>query len=493
MAIPRLTEDVAVIQKLSDLPNSADGLTADQLKAKFDESPGIIKKFLNEKLIPSILAKNIPFEPTDAISAEDIQSAIIQVQEQIRDAASGTIVNGSVTKEKLAAEVLARVYGGRPWVSVKTPDSSDNQSADFPIGQVWLRPAFDVANARITEWSASGCTVEAEEQKITLTGNNTTAIGKMTQSITGIGQEDDIIHILFDVAEVDSEITNLSMSVNGGAARAISGSVAVETQLMANGSLTLEISATWPSTSLADGNAVIENLAIVNVSRIVRQLTDCHDMADWKTYLQRLLPLDVYHSPAEVYMQVTNGNWWALGFEVLPVTRGGTGISELSKGQMLYANESNEMAALEAPTEADSVLMYDGETPVWRTKTKAIEALGQLRIMTGSYTGTSQDRTMELPCTPMLLVIYAASGPFVDFAGANYVLSDNPLVLANGAAASAETYVSYDDDGVTRVYPAAELKGNVLRFYMLQSRSDVTDATLLCNRSGKTYNWTAFY
>ena len=38
MSIPKMTNDLAVIQKLSDLPNSTEGLTADQLKAKFDEA-----------------------------------------------------------------------------------------------------------------------------------------------------------------------------------------------------------------------------------------------------------------------------------------------------------------------------------------------------------------------------------------------------------------------------------------------------------------------
>ena len=38
MAIPKMTDDLEIIQKLSDLPNATDGLTAEELKAKFDEA-----------------------------------------------------------------------------------------------------------------------------------------------------------------------------------------------------------------------------------------------------------------------------------------------------------------------------------------------------------------------------------------------------------------------------------------------------------------------
>lgn len=49
-----LNADLAVIEKLSDSPN-ADGLTAAELKAKFDEAALIIQKFINEKIVPEII------------------------------------------------------------------------------------------------------------------------------------------------------------------------------------------------------------------------------------------------------------------------------------------------------------------------------------------------------------------------------------------------------------------------------------------------------
>lgn len=467
MAIPKFTKDVEVIQKLSDLPNTTEGLTAEQLKAKFDEAAKLVKAFLNDQLIPAIAAKNIPFDKTAAIDAEDIQNAIIEVQKQVRDAASGTIVNGSVTKEKLAAELLARVYGGRPWVSMKTPDSKDNVAEDFPIGQVWFRPAFDVSNLRTTNWTASGCTVAAEEQKVTMTGDNTVAVASMTQSLTGIGQEDDLVYILFDVTEQDAEITDVSVSINGDAPLAIGDYCAA--RLLSDGALSLQLNATWPSTSLAGGNLVVENLAIVNVSQIQRQLTEGHDMTNWPEYLLALLPLTAYHSPAEVYIQMTDGNWWPMGFEVLPVSRGGTGLTGVDKDHFLIGGENRE-------------LRQAGVEDV-------ISMLGSLRLATGTYTGTGAKRTIELPVTPKILFITSADIK-LERSGTtstdDHELVNTPKILTNGSKDADRWRVT----GSSSMYTAyVSLVENRLQF----SSGSSDDPARCANESGTVYTWTAIY
>ena len=486
MAIPKFTKDVEVIQKLPDLPNTTEGLTAEQLKAKFDEAAKLVKAFLNDQLIPAIVANQIPFDKTEAIDADNIQNAIIEVQKQVRDAASGTIVNGSVTKEKLSAELLARVYGGRPWVSMKTPDSGDNVAADFPIGQVWLRPAFDVVNARTESWTGSGCTVAAEAQKVTLTGNKTVTATKMTQSLTGIGQAGDIVHILFDVTERDSEITNVTMAVNGGEAETINGSVAVEAELMVNGSLALEIGATWPSTSLAGGNLVVENLAIVNVSQIQRQLTEGQAIPDWAAYLRNLLPLESYHSPAEVYMQVTDGNWWPMGFEVLPVSRGGTGLNALEKNTYLK-------------TTADGGFRF-------MTADEVAVDIGAMRCKTGSYTGNQQNRTINLGVEAKMVIISSAAGLLIgnNSEGGDSStdrIRDKAIVLNNGAQVaeywSSKKSIGPDNEGYYHTpmfYPYVKLSGSTLTFGFESAFGyDQYCYAGLGNRNGIVYNWTAFY
>lgn len=55
LEIELLDGDLNIIQKLDDEPNDVGGLTSAELKAKFDESGNIIKKYINETLIPAVL------------------------------------------------------------------------------------------------------------------------------------------------------------------------------------------------------------------------------------------------------------------------------------------------------------------------------------------------------------------------------------------------------------------------------------------------------
>lgn len=54
LVIPGLDSDLDIIQKLDDEPNDVGGLTAAQLKAKFDESGNTIKTYLNDTLLPAL-------------------------------------------------------------------------------------------------------------------------------------------------------------------------------------------------------------------------------------------------------------------------------------------------------------------------------------------------------------------------------------------------------------------------------------------------------
>lgn len=54
MAIDFFNEDMDIIQKLDDQPNDVGGLSADELKQKFDEGGNKLKAFLNNSLIPQL-------------------------------------------------------------------------------------------------------------------------------------------------------------------------------------------------------------------------------------------------------------------------------------------------------------------------------------------------------------------------------------------------------------------------------------------------------
>lgn len=54
MSYPQFEKDMNIISALSDLPNDEDGLSADQLKSKFDEAGLSVKDYINNTLLPSL-------------------------------------------------------------------------------------------------------------------------------------------------------------------------------------------------------------------------------------------------------------------------------------------------------------------------------------------------------------------------------------------------------------------------------------------------------
>ena len=98
LAIPAFEEDVDVIQKLDDEPNDVGGLTAAELKAKFDEAGNRIKTYLNETLVPSI--SETVAEAEERAKAE---AARVLAEEQ-RAAAEQERVSAEAEREQAEAE-----------------------------------------------------------------------------------------------------------------------------------------------------------------------------------------------------------------------------------------------------------------------------------------------------------------------------------------------------------------------------------------------------
>lgn len=58
MALTQMTDDLNIIAKLGDKPNTDNNMSADELKAKFDKAGLLIQEYLNNTLLPNILGKS---------------------------------------------------------------------------------------------------------------------------------------------------------------------------------------------------------------------------------------------------------------------------------------------------------------------------------------------------------------------------------------------------------------------------------------------------
>ena len=109
MAYSKITDDMNIIQALPDEPNDVGGLTAAQLKAKFDEAGNKIKTAfnnlvdeLNDGESGSISASEVSFTSSAGVPEDNVQDAIENVQSQLAGVSQGAVADGSITTAKLA-------------------------------------------------------------------------------------------------------------------------------------------------------------------------------------------------------------------------------------------------------------------------------------------------------------------------------------------------------------------------------------------------------
>lgn len=101
LEIQLLDGDLNIIQKLDDEPNDVGGLTSAELKAKFDESGNIIKKYINETLIPAVLTDDATEE-----SRKQAEAARVAAEQGRVTAEEGRVSaeSGRVSAEQARSE-----------------------------------------------------------------------------------------------------------------------------------------------------------------------------------------------------------------------------------------------------------------------------------------------------------------------------------------------------------------------------------------------------
>ena len=114
--IPRVTDELGTVSTLDDRPNDTGGLTAAELKAKFDADAGTLKDYVNDVFIPFLegasAAASLGITTIPGFSADNIQTALEQIVQAMQDVTQGSVADGSITLAKLAAEVTAIALGG---------------------------------------------------------------------------------------------------------------------------------------------------------------------------------------------------------------------------------------------------------------------------------------------------------------------------------------------------------------------------------------------
>lgn len=109
MSFTKSTTDISVHQKLGDYPNQDNGMTADELKKKFDYPAETLQKDLN-KIVEELENENA----TQSIGASkldendetenNVQAKLDKIYQETKNVTLGQIPDGTITEEKLDGE-----------------------------------------------------------------------------------------------------------------------------------------------------------------------------------------------------------------------------------------------------------------------------------------------------------------------------------------------------------------------------------------------------
>lgn len=116
MSFERIPDNIDYIASLSNRPNDQEGMTATELKRRFDQAGADIKEYINLVLLPALEesgAGALGIEEISGVDVEDevsgerrpaatVQEALIALKEAVNSATIGDLPDGSLTTEKFA-------------------------------------------------------------------------------------------------------------------------------------------------------------------------------------------------------------------------------------------------------------------------------------------------------------------------------------------------------------------------------------------------------
>ena len=512
ITVPSCDVDVTVIQQLDDEPNDVGGLTAAELKAKFDETNAAVKRYINDELIPAVVGADATEQARAAAEAERVANEIERVSnettrvnaettrgnnETARQSAETTRGNNETTRvsnettrvnaettrgnnettrvnneaarqNNEAARVLAEAArenaetgyvaqcatsaqdaansataAGNSATAASNSETAAGNSATAASNSA-TAAGNSAKNAATSESNAAASKAAASESE-TAAGNSATAAGNSAKNAAtsernaeasaedaeawAVGKRGGV-----NVGESDPAYHNNALYWKEQAQQAAGGDKLDKTGDGSN--VTAAFTAASSRTNIATG----EKLSVL-FGKIAKWFSDLGSLAFKSTVAKSDLASAVQTSLelADTALQSLpshNHDASAIDSGILPVIRGGTGVSSL-----------DELAT----------------------------ALGAARIQTGSYTGTgtygeSNPCSLTFDIAPRFVIVFAVVG------------STFPILLVNeyGSATFQGT-----NNTQTYIKDTATISGNTVSWYGGKADNQL-------NNSGSKYMYVAF-
>jgi len=321
MAFQKLETDLKIISKLPDEPNEG-GLTAAQLKAKFDEAGETVKLYLNETLIPEIEK-----EFKGKASQEDLENVAL-----------GQIPDGSITKEKLSPDAMEAAL---PKMSMNAPGHAQNVAAGFALGMTWIRPNYTLYNLAYSkaaeDFSVTACAVTKEEQMFTVAGNGDDKV------ISAELEHGSASGWLYCVVTPDASAVSAKLIAGENEIALTPGEETVIKHKYVGTGVTFEASYETANAAAA-GTIIIENLTVIDEVATLEQVDAEHRDVTDDTVLNAAnssSPFATFEITADSWQHIKDGDWRTVGIRPKIIVSAPTGnIVTCSRGDIVLTAES---------------------------------------------------------------------------------------------------------------------------------------------------------
>lgn len=186
LEIQLLDGDLNIIQKLDDEPNDVGGLTSAELKAKFDESGNIIKKYINETLIPAVLTDDATEESRKQAEAARVAAEQGRVTaeegrkaaETSRDSAETARQSAETARSGAESTRQSNENARQAAETARANAEKDRQAAETRRGDAETSRASaesERRNAESSRVTAEGGRASAEASRVTAEQGRTSA------------------------------------------------------------------------------------------------------------------------------------------------------------------------------------------------------------------------------------------------------------------------------------------------------------------------------
>ena len=163
VALPTFDGDVSNIQKLDDEPNDVGGLTAAQLKAEFDKGNEDIVEYINNTLVPAVLAQDSTEEARQQAEGERVANEIERVSnENARISAEQQRVSAETARAS-AETRRASAEGDRADAETTR---ADNESTRVSNEQTRVTAETGRASAEESRISHESARIDAERGRV---------------------------------------------------------------------------------------------------------------------------------------------------------------------------------------------------------------------------------------------------------------------------------------------------------------------------------------